>query len=87
MPSATVCSESSALYKQLLLRSIAVVERSEEPPDLQLLNAFSAFCPGPAGSTAFNRGWLECSASMRTDADADRQRFLERYEVPTIWGN
>ena len=37
MPSASLCSESSALFKQLLLRSIAVSERSDESPDLRLL--------------------------------------------------
>ena len=85
MPSATVRSESSALYKQLLLRSIAVIERSDKPPYVQSLRAFSALCPGPDGATAFNRGWLECSARIRTVADAARQRVLERYEVLSVW--
>ena len=84
MPSATVCSESAALYKQLLLRPLAVTA-SEQPADVQLAEAFADLCPLPDGATAFNRGWLEFSSQQTTDAAAGRHRFLDRYEWPSVW--
>jgi len=84
MPSATVCSESAALYKQLLLRPLAVTAK-EEPADVQLVEAFADLCPLPDGATAFNRGWLQFSSQQATEAAAARHRFLGRYEWPSVW--
>jgi len=84
MPSATVCSESAALYKQLLLRPLAVAS-SDEPEDVQLVQTFAAFCPPPDGATAFNRGWLQFSSQQATEAAIARHRFLARYEWPSVW--
>ena len=84
MPSSTVCSESAALHKQLLLRPIAVTP-SDEPLDMQLISAFDVFCASADGATAFNRRWLQWSQQQEVDAALARHRFLSRYEVPSVW--
>ena len=54
MPSSNVCSETAALFKQLLLRPLAV-PGGDEPADVQVEKAFALLCPPPDGATAFKR--------------------------------
>ena len=84
MPSQDVCSETAALFKQLLLRPLSV-SLSDEPADIQLVNAFAPICDQGDGATAFGRCWLEFARGQRERAFAARLRFLERYEIPSIW--
>ena len=84
MPSQLVCSETAALVKQLLLRPLSV-RLSEEPADIQLVEAFAPACAPGDGATAFGRSWLEFAQLQRERAFVARQRFLDRYEWPSIW--
>eukprot|EP00973_Karenia_brevis_P018992 2605057-Karenia_brevis.AAC.1 len=80
MPSATHDAEVAAMYKQLLLRPMAV-EEGVEPDEDRLLKAFSAMCmpedqvfahsasgmqQARAAATCFSRSWHQW-ASYQTD--------------------
>ena len=84
MPSQLVCSETAALFKQLLLRPLSV-HQSEDPADVQLVEAFAPTCAPGDGATAFSRSWLEFAHLQRRRALDGRHRFLDRYEWPSIW--
>ena len=84
MPSQDVDSDTAAMYKQLVLRPIAVPE-SDEPLDIRLKEAFAPFCAGANGREAFTEGWLQFSAEQREHARAARTHFLSRYEWPSAW--
>ena len=60
MPSSNVCSETAALYKQLLLRPLSV-SGTDKPKDLQMIDAFNPMCSIEHGATAFNSAWIEFS--------------------------
>ena len=93
MPSSDVDSETSAMYKQLLLRPLTM-PGVDEPDDVRLIRAFSPLCSSPEphastsnleGATAFSRNWVQYSGRLQSDAMAARARFLERYEWPSLW--
>ena len=93
MRSSNVDSETAAMFKQLLLRPIAV-PNTYEPEDLRVLSAFAPLCHTPegvladrgaAGSTAFTRNWVEFSEQQRPEAREAKRRFLDRYEWPSLW--
>ena len=84
MPSQDTCSETAAMFKQLVLRPLSV-PCNDEPPDIQLVQAFSPLCAPGDGATAYGRSWLPFSAQQRASAEVARLRFLDRHEYPSIW--
>jgi hypothetical protein len=84
MPSQDTCSETAAMFKQLLLRPLSV-PCTDEPADIQLVQAFSPLCAPGDGATAYGRSWLRFSAQQRANAEVARLRFLDRHEYPSIW--
>ena len=94
MPSCDVDSETAAMYKQLLLRPLAM-PGDDDAEDKRLVRAFAPIsCPSAEasaagrnleGATAFSRNWLEFSVSQQRDAMAARARFLDRFEWPSAW--
>ena len=92
MPSSNVDSETAAMYKQLLLRPLAVPD-VDEPEDLRLIQAFAPLCSAPAdasvprghlGASAFTRSWRAFADSQEQPAREGRRRFLARYEWPSV---
>ena len=93
MPSSDVDSETSAMYKQLLLRPLSIAG-GEDPADVSLVHAFSPICcsavPHAAsrsleGATAFSHNWVQYLALLQSESMAARARFLERCEWPSLW--
>ena len=99
MPSAMHDAEVAAMYKQLLLRPLAV-ESGAEPDEERLLKAFTRMCTpddqhkastasglqqARAAATCFSRSWQQWADRQKEMAMQGRQRFLSRYEWPSIW--
>jgi len=91
MPSSNVCAETAALYKQILLRPLAVLG-GDEPEDIRVTAAFEPLIRpadgmphSKAGAVAFSRNWMAFSAEQENHARRARQSFLDRYEYPSLW--
>ena len=99
MPSATHDAEVAAMYKQLLLRPMAV-KAGAEPDEDRLLDAFACMCMpedqvfmqsasgmqhARAAATCFSRSWQQWASHQKDSALQGRLRFLSRYEWPSIW--
>ena len=99
MPPAMHDAEVAAMYKQLLLKPLAVQE-GPLPVEDRLVNAFCALSDpanfelhqagdgiarARAGATCFSRSWRRCAAHQDSCAQVGRKRFLARYEWPSIW--
>ena len=100
MPSATHDAEAAAMYKQLLLRPLAV-EAGPEPDEDRLLKAFTPMClpagqsellPSSSGlqharaaASCFSASWQQCAARQKKHALEERLRLLARYEWPSPW--
>ena len=93
MPSHVQDSETAAMYKQLLLRPSAIAYSDTVTEDSAELEAFAHMCsPLPGGSrehftpaTAFSANWLLYRRGMEVGAAEGRQRFLDRFEYPSLW--
>ena len=94
MPSCDADSETAALYKQVLLRPLAVGEDDEVAPDLKLIEAFVPTCV-PASSSnpssrslegrnAFTRNWEQFAKVQEGQALQARALLLDRYEWPSL---
>ena len=91
MPWSVQDSETAAMYKQLLLRPLAV-PRDDRPPDQREQAAFEPMCcPLPdesaaafSPSRAFTSKWLQHQRRMENDASEGRRRFLNRLEYPSL---
>ena len=93
MPTCNKDSETASLYKQLLLRPLAV-SPTEEPEDERMLKAFAPMSSvlesevadkNRRGQTAFTRMWLSYFAGAGKQAVEAERRFLSRYEWPSLW--
>ena len=85
MPSSDFDSETASMYLQLLLRPLAVSD-GDEPRDVREKMAFSLLCPPTnSGVTAFTTSWQQYEQEMQERAIVARTRFLDRYEMPSIW--
>ena len=65
--------EEDEFHQQLLLRPLSV-RHSEEPADVQLVEAFAPACAPGDGATAFGRSWLKFAQLQRERAFVARQR-------------
>ena len=77
-PPTIVDSETAALYKQILLRSLEV-SAGEEPEDVRLVRAFAPLCSvrlassqsrSTAGAIAFTRNWVTFAEAQRLGGEA-----------------
>jgi hypothetical protein len=93
MPSGDADSETAALYKQVLLRPLAVEENEDVAPDLKLIEAFAPTCVPASnnlgsrsleGRSAFTRNWEQFAQVQEGEALQARAQLLDRYEWPSL---
>ena len=71
MPSQHMCSETAAMFKQLLLKPLSMPS-TRDPPDVQLVEAFAPFCSPGGGATAYGRAWLTFASPQPSRAQRPR---------------
>ena len=88
MPPSTADSETAAMFKSLLLRSLSV-EMNDEPEDVRFLNAFRSLCQVPGRlvdpSKAFTTAWLVHLEQQRALSSDCARLLLDRYEYKSLW--
>eukprot|EP00959_Pyramimonas_sp_CCMP1952_P437038 9150677-Pyramimonas_sp.AAC.1 len=85
MPSHTQDSETAAMYKQLLLRPLAIARSDTLTEEMTELEAVAPMCsPLPDGSreyftpaTAFSANWIRYQREMEGGAAEGQRRFLD----------
>ena len=88
MPLGTLDSETAAMFKSLLLRSLAV-ELNDKPEDVRFNDAFRPLCEIAGRSIepnhAFTTAWLAHVRAQQPLATEAARRFLDRYEYKSLW--
>ena len=88
MPPSTHDSETAAMFKSLLLRSLSV-ENGDQPEDIRFAKAFDSLCAAAHssvdGNHAFTKAWLAHVEQQRIQAAEAARRFLDRYEYMSLW--
>ena len=84
MPSVDSDSDTSAMFKQVILRPLSV-PINDDPADIQLVEAFSPLCAEGDGATAYTRAWAEFSERQQALASKAQELAVDRLEWPSIW--
>ena len=88
MPPSTLHSETTAMFKSLLLRALSV-DVNDKPEDVRFADAFKPLCENSGQAMepnqAFTTAWLAHIKKEKPLAAETARRFLDRYEVKSLW--